>query len=94
MAKGNENIEPEEETPSVDWDQFLSEHKDDISKLADGWIKTWSKSSHFASLSRFIVVMSALLAGVILTYVGKISGETISGFVGVIIGYVLSKEKF
>lgn len=38
--------------------------------------------------------MAALAAGTVLTYVGKISGETISGFVGVIIGYVLSKENF
>ena len=90
MTDGNKNIEQEEETPKLDWNQFLSEHKDNISKLVDAW----SKGSHFGSWSRFVVVMSALVAGVILTYVGKISGETVSGFVGVIIGYILSKEKF
>jgi len=85
MAKREE--EYEEEPFFEGLSKFIKENKEFLLEL----IGKWSKSSlrqFYAKivLVGIVVVMSGVLAGF-----GKISGETLAGIIGVVLGYILGK---
>jgi len=67
--------------------KFIRENKEFLLEIFGRWTKV-SARQFYAKIGvvGVIVVMSGLLAGI-----GKISGETLAGIIGVVLGYVLGK---
>jgi hypothetical protein len=67
--------------------KFIKENKEFLLELIGKWSKTSIRQFYAKiTLVALIVVMSGSLAGF-----GKISGETLAGIIGVVLGYVLGK---
>jgi hypothetical protein len=72
--------------------EFLKEHpeiKEGFAKI----ISEYPKGSRFQFSARMALIAGVIAGGFLLAYVGKITGDTLSGFIGVIIGYLMGREK-
>lgn len=84
MAK---NEEYEEEPFFEGLSKFIKENKEFLLELIGKWSKSSSRQFYAKIiLVGVVVIMSGLLAGF-----DKISGETLAGIIGVVLGYVLGK---
>ncbi|HKZ93016.1 MAG TPA: hypothetical protein VJ249_00345 [Candidatus Bathyarchaeia archaeon] len=85
MAKKED--EYEEEPFFEGLSKFIKENKDFLLELLGKWSKSSSRQFYAKIvLVGIVVVMSGLLAGF-----DKISGETLAGIIGVVLGYILGK---
>ena len=86
MSKKNEEEEYEE--PFFEGlSKFIKENKDFLLEIFGKWSKGASRQFYAKILLvAVVVVMSGTLAGL-----DKISGETLAGIIGVVLGYVLGK---
>jgi hypothetical protein len=81
----------EEEEPFFEGlSKFIKENKEFLLEVFGKWSKASSRQFYAKIvLVAIVVVMSGLLAGL-----GKITGETLAGIIGVVLGYVLGKGVF
>ena len=80
--------ENEEEEPLLEGlSKFIKENKEFLLEIFGKWTKTSSKQFYAKITVVFIVV---LMSGVLAAF-DKISGETLAGIIGVVLGYVLGK---
>ena len=80
--------EEEEEAPFFEQlTKFIKENKEFLLEIFGKWTKATTKQFYAKiGVVCIIIVMSGLLAGI-----DKISGETLAGIIGVILGYILGK---
>ena len=72
--------------------EFLKEHpeiKEGFAKI----ISEYPKGSRFQFSARMALIAGVIVGGFILAFYDKITGDTLSGFIGVIIGYLMGREK-
>jgi len=69
-------------------DRFIANNKDFLLKL----LGTWVGASARQLLAKTSIVLAVIVTGGVLTGIGKISGETLAGIVGVVLGYILGSE--
>lgn len=67
--------------------QFIKENKEFLLEI----FGRWSKASSRQFYAKIGVVMIVVLMSGVLTGLDKISGETMAGIVGVVLGYILGK---
>lgn len=79
--------EEEQESFFEGLSKFITENKEFLLEIFGKWTKA-SARQFYAKIAVviIIVVMSGVLAGI-----GKISGETLAGIIGVVLGYILGK---
>jgi len=67
--------------------KFIKENKEFLLEIFGKWSRSTSRQFYAKIiLVGVVVVMSGFLAGL-----GKISGETLAGIIGVVLGYILGK---
>jgi len=77
----------EEESIFEQLSKFIRENREFLLEIFGKWTKQSSRQFYAKILVVFaVVVFSSVLCGY-----GKISGETLAGIVGVVLGYVLGK---
>jgi len=80
--------EKEEEASILeDITKFIKENKEFLLEI----FGRWSKASSRQFFAKIGVVLIVVLMSGILTGLDKISGETMAGIVGVVLGYILGK---
>jgi len=80
--------EEEEEVSFFDeLTRFIQTNKEFLLEVFGKW-STASSRQFYAKISVVIVVV---LTGGVLTGFGRISGETLAGIIGVVLGYILGK---
>jgi len=67
--------------------KFIKENKEFLLEVFGRWTKASSRQ-FYAKIAVMIIVI--LMSGV-LTAVDRISGETLAGIIGVVLGYILGK---
>jgi hypothetical protein len=61
-----------------------------FSKLIDAFREYYLKTVRITLLAAWIIICLIFLATALLTYLGKVSGETFSFVAGTIVGYIIS----
>jgi len=67
--------------------KFIKENKEFLLEVFGRWTKASSRQ-FYAKIT--VVILVILMSGV-LTTVDRISGETLAGIIGVVLGYILGK---
>jgi len=80
--------EEEEEVPFFEGlSKFIKENKEFLLEIFGRWSKASSRQFYAKiGVVAIVVVMSGVLTGL-----DKISGETLAGIIGVVLGYILGK---
>lgn len=67
--------------------KFIKENKEFLLEIVGRWSKASSRQFYAKiSVVAIVIVMSGVLTGI-----DKISGETLAGIIGVVLGYILGK---
>jgi len=67
--------------------KFIKENKEFLLEVFGRWTKASSRQ-FYAKIA--VVIVVTLMSGV-LSALGRISGETLAGIIGVVLGYILGK---
>lgn len=79
--------EVEEENFFEQLTKFIQQNKEFLLEIFGKWTKQSSRQFY----AKIIVVLAIVILSSVLTGLGKISGETMAGIVGVVLGYILGK---
>lgn len=82
--------EAEEEEARFDLTRFIQENENFLRDVIGKWAKHSSRRFYGVTI---IIVLTICMAGILCFY-GKITGETLAGLIGVILGYILGKGGF
>lgn len=83
----------EEKEAAFDWNRFLDDHKEAISKIIGGiaTVMTESPKHKFRSMIATFLLLGGIIAVLsALCWLGKISGEAVTFLMGTIIGYLFT----
>ena len=86
MAKEEKNKEGQPFLQELD--KFIANNKEFLLKI----LGTWAGATARHLFAKTIIVLTVIVTGGVLTGIGKISGETLAGIVGVVLGYILGSE--
>lgn len=67
--------------------KFIRENKEFLLEIFGKWTKQSSRQFY----AKITVVLAIVILSSVLTGFGRISGETMAGIVGVVLGYILGK---
>ena len=81
----------EQEIP-IDWNHILPEFKVTIDKAIDEWGKRNSFTIKANILSNAFLLAIAMVMMGYLSYHGKISSDALTGFIGLVLGYLAVKK--
>jgi len=79
--------EKEEESFFEELTKFIKENKEFLLEI----IRRWSEVSSRQFYAKICVVLTVVVMSGLLAGFDKISGETLAGVIGVVLGYVLGK---
>lgn len=75
----------------IDWNQFLTNHKEAISAIIKSISISMSEAPKLkfrSTISVFLLLVSIISILAALCYVGKVSGEALTFLMGTIVGYL------
>ena len=89
----NKKIKVQQEDNSFRYLSVFLKENPDIRKSLANILESYPENTKFQFSRRMWLIGLLLLAVSALTYYGKITGSTLSGFVGIVVGYLMGKGK-